>query len=70
LQGFVHEAVATTDALEQEALGAVVEQEVVAEGGVAVGGEDDAEKTMLKKSLSTSFKSSKPNNADYVAKND
>jgi hypothetical protein len=36
LERFVHEAVAAADALEEEAFGAVVEEEVVAGWGVAV----------------------------------
>ncbi|MGB3559495.1 MAG: hypothetical protein WBA24_13220 [Geitlerinemataceae cyanobacterium] len=47
MQQFVREAVATADALDEEAFGAVVEEAIEAEGDVAITLEDDAEDDVL-----------------------
>jgi hypothetical protein len=43
LQEFVHEAIASADALEEQTLGAVVEEFVVAVGSAVILGEDNLE---------------------------
>jgi hypothetical protein len=47
LQKFVHEEIATADALEEQTLGAVVEEFVIAIGGVAMPSKDDAKGNVL-----------------------
>ena len=47
LQAFVDEAVATADALEEEAIGAVVKEAGVVPGDLAGGPEDEAEGEVL-----------------------
>jgi hypothetical protein len=43
----MHEAIASADALEEQTLGAVVEEFVVVVGGVAIPGENDAKGNVL-----------------------
>jgi hypothetical protein len=47
LQEFVHEAIASADALEEQTLGAVVEEFVVAVESIAMPSENDAEVNVL-----------------------
>ena len=68
LQQLVHEAIATTNALQQKAFGTVVEQKVVAQGGVAIPGEDEAQGEMLKQCQPTTLKGCKPNDVKDVTK--
>ena len=59
----MHKPIATADALDQEAFGAVVEEKIEAEGDVAVPGEDNTQGNVFYEGISTTgIESSVDNN--------